>query len=42
MEECTCEVSCPSCTQDPKCGNNNEPLDKRGAILILKRWLEEA
>jgi DEAD/DEAH box helicase domain-containing protein len=39
MEECSCEVSCPSCTQDPKCGNNNEPLDKRGAILILKRWL---
>jgi DEAD/DEAH box helicase domain-containing protein len=39
MEECGCEVSCPSCTQDPRCGNNNEPLDKRGAILILKRWL---
>ncbi|MEK7773353.1 MAG: DEAD/DEAH box helicase [Deltaproteobacteria bacterium] len=39
MEECACEVSCPSCTQDPKCGNNNEPLDKRGAIMILKRWL---
>jgi DEAD/DEAH box helicase domain-containing protein len=39
MQECTCEVSCPSCTQDPKCGNNNEPLDKRGALVILKRWL---
>ncbi len=39
MEECPCEVSCPSCTQDPWCGNGNEPLDKRGAILILKRWL---
>jgi DEAD/DEAH box helicase domain-containing protein len=39
MEECACEVSCPSCTQDPRCGNNNDPLDKRAAIMILKDWL---
>ncbi|MBI5237203.1 MAG: DUF1998 domain-containing protein, partial [Deltaproteobacteria bacterium] len=39
MEECPCEVSCPSCTHDPKCGNNNDPLDKRGAIIILRKWL---
>ncbi len=39
MEECSCDVSCPSCTQDPHCGNGNDPLDKRGAILILKKWL---
>lgn len=39
MRECPCEVSCPSCTQDPNCGNNNEPLDKRGAVMILDRWL---
>lgn len=38
LEECPCEVSCPSCTQDPKCGNNNEPLDKRAALMILKSW----
>ncbi len=35
MSECSCDVSCPSCTQDPHCGNNNDPLDKRGALVIL-------
>ncbi len=39
MEDCACEVSCPSCTQDPKCGNNNDPLDKRGAIFIIQQAL---
>lgn len=39
MEDCQCEAACPSCTQDPKCGNNNEPLDKRGALIILKDLL---
>ena len=40
MRECPCELSCPSCTQDQNCGNGNEPLDKRSAMLILDRWLE--
>ncbi|MBE9528039.1 MAG: DEAD/DEAH box helicase [Proteobacteria bacterium] len=39
MEECDCEVSCPSCTQDSNCGNNNEPLDKRVAMALLENWL---
>jgi DEAD/DEAH box helicase domain-containing protein len=36
IEACECPQGCPSCVQSPKCGNGNDPLDKSGAVRVLR------
>lgn len=41
IEACDCPSGCPSCVQSPKCGNGNDPLDKSGAVQVLRLVLAE-
>lgn len=41
IEACECPAGCPSCVQSPKCGNGNDPLDKEGAVRVLRLVLRE-
>ncbi|MGI8879424.1 MAG: DEAD/DEAH box helicase [Jatrophihabitans sp.] len=33
---CECLEGCPSCVQSPTCGSGNTPLDKAGAVQVLR------
>lgn len=37
IQNCDCEYGCPSCVQDSQCGSANQPLDKEGAVYLLKQ-----
>ncbi len=36
IDNCECQDGCPSCIYSPKCGNENKPLDKKTAKIILR------
>jgi DEAD/DEAH box helicase domain-containing protein len=40
IEACECPLGCPSCVQSPKCGSGNDPLDKQGAVRVLRMVLK--
>ena len=39
VRACPCTAGCPSCIQSPRCGNNNEPLDKAASVIVLTALL---
>jgi DEAD/DEAH box helicase domain-containing protein len=42
LKNCNCNRSdgCPKCTYSYQCGNNNKPLNRRGAIEIIEKILK--
>ena len=42
IDTCECRDGCPSCIYSPKCGNENQPLDKKAASIILRQIIKIA
>jgi len=41
IDSCSCksESGCPFCCMSSRCGNMNSPLEKKGALFLLKKLL---
>ncbi|MGD8369478.1 MAG: DEAD/DEAH box helicase, partial [Desulfobacterales bacterium] len=40
ISACPCKSGCPACIQSSHCGSGNRPLDKDGAVRLLKSLLD--
>ncbi|MHC1592019.1 MAG: DEAD/DEAH box helicase, partial [Candidatus Helarchaeales archaeon] len=41
VRDCKCELGCPACILSPKCGNENQPMDKKATIEIARYLLDK-
>ncbi|MBU1612634.1 MAG: DEAD/DEAH box helicase [Proteobacteria bacterium] len=37
IQDCGCDLGCPSCVHSPKCGSGNRPIDKAAATFLLQQ-----
>jgi DEAD/DEAH box helicase domain-containing protein len=36
IADCACDSGCPACIHSPKCGSGNNPIDKAGALAMVR------